>query len=412
MFRLQFFTVLVFCFFYGFPCEGHDIEKCTYSEFVSCKTGKDKAHLGVCLSRVYLLGDLDSILIVGVELYEDAHLSNDKFVEAIANKLLGSYFIRKGELSEGIGHLEEAKEFFESREDAQLTSELWNEIGNAYYLKADYKAALYSYRKSLNFGQYSADPTDAFNAEIGMGKAYLGLKDTLKGKELLRSFKNKALKLGKYASASDALAFMGQIELDQEHRGLAIQYYENSIRFAKKSNSEIHIAHGLNNLAIVYFMDGALQLSLQNFEEALKIRKTFGNEKGVIESYYNLGSFYMETNKDVEAVEYFKMSSAMANKNEFYQDEKDALVELQSIYTKQKDIVNFANVQSRIGEIDELLSKENVKSKDLLIAFQKTLDKTKDSNEKGWLSFDWKLTILLLLVVVVFTVYLLRLRFS
>lgn len=352
----------------------------SYAEFQTEEDPGRKAGLGLELWNYYLRNDFDSLKILGVELMLYAAEKQHPFSKAVGQHALGSYLIRRGELEKGLFHLNEAKNYYTRREDYDQISLAYNELGNARYLQGKYHEAIKMYLSSLKFGGMAPDHTNAFNAKIGLGKAYVASGDTLVGIQSIIEYKDKAAQNRKFESVADAYAFLGEVEMDRNPR-LSKSYYEKSVIFSVKSKSQVHLSHAYNNSAILFFNLGQNDSSLFYFQKALDIRLKMKHAKAIAESYYNLGYFYRELGEPNEALKYFDQSVQIAKANGLRGDERDALLEVKDICTELR-LYRLDEVLDRIKALEKELQLKETDDKEIIEYAEKVIRESKMKEEQ------------------------------
>lgn len=352
----------------------------TYSSYQAEENSTRKASAGLHLWNLYLRNDLDSLKILGVDLLLTAAEDGDVFMKAVGEQALGSYQIRSGNLEKGIFHLQEARRFYMKREDYDQLTVTYNELGNARFLQGKYQEAIKMYLSSLRFGALAPDPTAAFSAKIGLGKAYVALGDTAVGLKTIEDYKEQAAQVRKFESVADAYAYMGEVEMERNVM-LSKEYYEKSIIFSVMSKSKAHLSHGYNNKAIVLFNLGDLDSSLFYFQKALDLRKSLKHRKGIVESYYNLAFFYQEQGKLEMALKYYELSSREARKNGFNGDERDALLEIKAIAEKLK-LKRYDEVVARLKFLEVEMESTRSTDEEIIAYAEKVIQEAQLKSEK------------------------------
>jgi tetratricopeptide (TPR) repeat protein len=338
----------------------------TYSDFLHEKDIFKKSEIALFLSNEYLRNDLDSLKILSVGLLLEAADNKNKFARAVGYASLGSYQIRTGEIESGIHHLKQSKKHFELKRDYTLLSSTANEIGNAYVMMGKYDLAIDFYLESLKYGKNAKDETEAFNAKLGLGRAYYASGDTALGIMTILQYKNKSIALYKYEAAANAYAFLGQIEMDRKNFILASEYYEKSLIMCAKSSSKIQLSHSFNNKAILHFNLGELDSCIHYFNKALQLRMVINNKKGVAESYFNIASYYLEISDTSNALFYFSESVTIASSNNLLADQKDALEEMLLIFENSLNYQEQKRVQMQLDELNHTIQSRSAVDKEII----------------------------------------------
>ena len=87
----------------------------------------------------------------------------------------------------------------------------------------------------------------------------------------------------------------------------AIKYHELSIDLAKQSEDDALLAATYNDLGNTHFFAGNITKSEESHLESIKIKNSVGNELGVMKSYVNLASLYINTNRSQKGIELLEM---------------------------------------------------------------------------------------------------------
>jgi tetratricopeptide (TPR) repeat protein len=366
----------------------------TFSDFLYEQDIFKKSEIALFLTNEYLRNDLDSLKILSVGLLLEAADKKNKFARAVGYASLGSYQIRTGEIESGIHHLKQSKKHFELKRDYTLLSSTANEIGNAYVMMGKYHLAIDAYLESLQYGKNAKDETEAFNAKMGLGRAYYASGDTALGIMTILQYKNKAIEHNKFESAANAYAFLGQIEMDRENFVLSREFYEKNLEMCAKSSSKIQLSHSFNNKAILHFNVGELDSCLHYFKKALQLRMVINNKKGVAESYFNIASYYLETGDTNNALVYFNESVATASSNYLLADEKDALEEMLSIFENLSNPQELTRVQKRLDELNHTIQSRSAVDKQIIDYTEMVVGNTemlysKESNNDASFYYDY-----------------------
>lgn len=387
-----------------------------YDKFQEQSDLNIKSEMGMDLLHHYLRFDLDSLKMVAIDLLLDASEHRHQFARAVGTRMLGSYLCKTGNRKQGLEYLNIAREYFEKKEDYVVASEIWNAIGHAHLRDGAFRDAKEAYNMSLRFGEQSNDATAAFNAKLGLGRAYISSGDTTTGMTILHQYKSGSVANEKYEAAADVYAIMAQIEGEQNNNNLSQEYYDRSIAFSKRSKSKSHLAHSYANEGIRKFMQDDLDSSLYFFEKSLALRLELKAVRPILDGYYNLGAYYAGVDSLQRAIEHFEVGRKLAEKDEMWIDLKSFLEELIAIYGARENAVLKAVYVRRLEEVDTILARKNSAKEDLPdgIDLNFTGSKNKEDlrlKDKGGLS--WVLfTVIVLVVLIALFLYVERKRFS
>jgi len=364
--------------------------------------------MGLELWNYFNRANLDSLKIAAVDLLLLASEEEHEFARAVGTRMLGSYLYQSGKIEQGLDYLNMARSYFEKKEDYVITSEIWNEIGHAYYLQGSHSKAKKAYLNSIRYGEKSTDATAAFNAKLGLGRAFIAEGDTNAGMTELHSYKQKSLESEKYEAAADVFAFMAMIEGQRGDSLLSQEYFDRSLSFSKRSGSKVHLAHSFANRGIRAFNAGNPDSSLYYFKKSLELRLEMKSMRPILEAYYNLGAFYFEVDSLEQSIKQFEIGREFSEKYEFWIDLKDFLDALIPIYEEQgkKDLVETYTIRKQ--EVEALISKKDNINDEVWnsINLDFTSDKGKglEVTEKGGVSWIYFVLITLGVLVVAFLI--------
>ncbi|MFT5778787.1 MAG: tetratricopeptide (TPR) repeat protein [Crocinitomicaceae bacterium] len=324
----------------------------TYEQFVLEKDSSRLLYFCRELNTYYLRNSLDTVKIISMSMLSSTQ--TNECGKNFGSRYIGSYHLRKGNLEKATQCLAESRNYFAKCDLRSFKSETENELGNAFNLLGNYNLAAKFYIASIISGEESSDETAAFNGMIGLGKVFCASGDTSSGIRLVSVFLSKALRHDKFESSADACAYLGMIYGEQGEVELMKAYYRRSMRYAKESKSKTHLANSLNNEAILMFIDNKYDSSLVLFTNALKLRKEVGQQKAIIESYFNIGGFYLERGGYDQAEINFLKSHQMAEEFSLLPDELDALLSLEELYLilgKEDDVSKMKNEIRRVRNL-------------------------------------------------------------
>ncbi|HEY0319744.1 MAG TPA: tetratricopeptide repeat protein [Pyrinomonadaceae bacterium] len=94
----------------------------------------------------------------------------------------------------------------------------------------------------------------------------------------------------------------------------AIQRGEQALQAARNAQSDQHIAHFENNVAIIYQYRGDLAKARQLYDESLEIKKKLGNQNGIAVTLHQLGRLAEEQGNLAEARRLYDESLEIAKK--------------------------------------------------------------------------------------------------
>ncbi len=92
----------------------------------------------------------------------------------------------------------------------------------------------------------------------------------------------------------NALARLGEIRKDEQHKEPALEYLEQALNIHKKSGDRLAEGWTLHNLGRLYVELGQKEEAEKCFKQALLIRKEVGDRRGEGWTLHNIGMLYFE----------------------------------------------------------------------------------------------------------------------
>ena len=271
--------------------------KYDFSSFKNEKNHLRKAKIALELSAEYVRYNIDSLKILAEELKKSSN--KNAFTRAISCRILGIYEVRKGDFNNGVVLLRAAKNYSLSMQDLELLTSDMNELGNAYFLKGDFKTAEFYYKTSLDIGEDSPNETDAFLALVNLARIHILQKKYSEAKQELEKYIFLATKNEKWEAVANAYAVFADLALEQKNYKLAKLYCENSFSFSNKTMKSYFYLNALTNKALVYFLSNEKKQALELFQKILRDRKTENIPHKIFEAYFNLASYFVESDKNL-----------------------------------------------------------------------------------------------------------------
>ena len=332
--------------------------KYDFSSFKNEKNHLRKAKIALELSAEYVRYNIDSLKILAEELKKSSN--KNAFTRAISCRILGIYEVRKGDFSNGVVLLKAAKNYSLSMQDLELLTSDMNELGNAYFLKGDFKTAEFYYKTSLDIGEDSPNETDAFLALVNLARIHILQKKYSEAKQELEKYIFLATKNEKWEAVANAYAVFADLALEQKKYKLAKLYCENSFSFSNKTMKSYFYLNALTNKAIINFLSNEKKQALELFQKILRDRKTENIPHKIFEAYFNLASYFVESDK---------------NLSEKYSDSCLQLAKKQGLLGLELEAIKFKIDELKLLEFKEAKAKLELKIRKLENNNKKERDK-------------------------------------
>jgi tetratricopeptide (TPR) repeat protein len=331
-------------------------------DFSSLKNEKNhlrKAKIALELSQEYVRYNIDSLKILSEELKKSSN--KNAFTRAISCRILGIYEVRKGDFSNGIVLLKAAKNYSLSMQDLELLTSDVNELGNAYFLKGDFKTAEFYYKTSLDIGEDSPNETDAFLALVNLARIHILQKKYSEAKQELEKYIFLATKNEKWEAVANAYAVFADLALAQDNYELAKLYCEKSFSASNKTMKSHFYLNALTNKALVYFLNNEKKQALELFQKILRDRKTENIPYKIFDAYFNLAGCFVESDKNLSE-KYSDSCLQLAKKQGLLGLELEAI----EFKIDELKLMEFKNAKAKLEHKIRELENKNKKERDKL----------------------------------------------
>ena len=257
--------------------------------------------------------DVDSSFYFIQDLHKLGIEENREDAIAMANYCYGHYLTTKMLLDESVLKLEMALKTFLQLKNDTVASEIYNGIGNVYYLRGDYLTAEEYYLKAVEKARISGIDKFELIPYPNLARIYTSQKKYDEAEKLLLDYIN-ALKgtSSNLKQLGAGYGVLGQLYMEQGNVDEAIKYLEQSLEYNLTLGSPKIIANGFTNMAIACFLNGKVERAEQYFRLALSYREKDGNPYFLAEGYYNMGDFYIEQGQMDSCIYYYNKSLDVA----------------------------------------------------------------------------------------------------
>ena len=208
--------------------------------------------------------------------------------------------LKKAKICERLGHYAEVLQITELLIESFEDEDNKPNLTDALILKAQalnqtgkHDKALETIFKAYELAESSSTIFDEFAANIYNMKGLIFLN---KGKinEAMESF-TSALENCPSENLSLKSSLFNNMGIINWHHGeldLAIELYLESLKISRQINDKKRIAGLLNNIGIIYFDKGELELAVDYYAKSMEIEEKLGNKKSLALSCSNLGEVY------------------------------------------------------------------------------------------------------------------------
>lgn len=204
----------------------------------------------------------------------------------------------------------------ESKELDEYKKSFLCQIGNAYFHKGNYDAAIEAYQKALEVAKQQGDDEKITKYLIRIGASYRQMKHYKLA--LIHYF--DALQRGFENQNGTIYGNIASIYYDQKDYSKAIEYLNEGLKLSYKFNQYGDIAGTLTNMSIIATQAGEADKAIQYCKEAFDIAQKHGFIRVEIYALINTGNAYKSKGDFETARAYYLQAQDIANENNFSHD--------------------------------------------------------------------------------------------
>jgi len=271
------------------------------------KVAKDDTHKLSVLTRVIEAISDDAVWSKYNEqlgpLAQELMLSTDLKIKEKATRHYGDYLNNKGYLSNNLGDITEALDYF--HQSLKIQEQIGDKSGQSYSLN--------------NIGYiYSSQ------------KQYLkALENYIKSYELQREIDD-------LHGQAQSLSNIGNVYDKSKSLKKALYFYFKGLNIRKKIKDKHGIGYSLQNIGTVYFNQKNYFSALYYFKKSLEIRREINDVQGISYALCNMGKIYLEDNNTALAQKYALEGLEMSQKMGYPENISLAATILEDIYLKEE----------------------------------------------------------------------------
>jgi serine phosphatase RsbU (regulator of sigma subunit) len=235
-------------------------------------------------------------------LAEKLMLSSDEAIKLKAQKHYSDYLNNKGYLSNNLGDITQALEYFHL--SLKIQEQIGDKSGQSY---------------SLN----------------NIGYIYNTQKQYLKALEYYIKSYTLQSQLNDKHGQSQSLSNIGNVYDRTGSLKKALYYYFKGLNIRKSINDKQGIGYSMQNIGTVYFNQKNYSSARYYLMKSLEIRREINDAQGISYSLYSLGKIYLEENDIATAKKYCLESISLAQEMGYPENIGSAATLLEEIYLKE-----------------------------------------------------------------------------
>jgi two-component system, NtrC family, sensor kinase len=286
-----------------------------------------------------------------------------RFITGKANALknIGMVYYNQTKYVETIEYWSQSYLLFDSIGDKINEALLLSNLGSVYMNQGDDAKALEYYFKSLQLAEESGDKHKIAIAMGNIGTIYSNNKFTY-DKALTYYLKALPLseELGDKNIMGGLLVNIGETYLHRDKDDSALYYFKKSL--VAYENTE-NIPYSLNDIGKTYTKQGNYGLAKQYHQQALSFAKKLDLQLDIVQSYLGLGAAYYKEEDYKEAINAFENARSITSAINLKKELKDAYQGLALANASLGDFKNAFRYQTLYTDIKDTLFNVDIAEK-------------------------------------------------
>ncbi|MDD4307355.1 MAG: tetratricopeptide repeat protein [Thermoplasmata archaeon] len=235
---------------------------------------------------------------------------------AQSQETLGSCYYLKGEFDLALEHYHRALELYEKIGVLRMLGTINNNIGNVYGNRAQLDLSLEHYNKTLAIMEKLGDRHGISVVLMNIAAVYQSKSELDKALEInLRSLKMGEM-LGDQRIISALLGNMGGIYQMKGEPKKGLETLQKCLAIKKKIDDGQGIVWVTGNIGIILHSLGKVDEAMEILMDSSRNAEKIGAQWDLMGNYYAIGELYKDTDRMVQAEEYYRKAMALADKLE------------------------------------------------------------------------------------------------
>lgn len=278
---------------------------------------------------------------------------NENLGQAQSMNELGMVYYRRGDLLEATRQFETAIDLAELESDFAQVAKCWNNLGIVQSRLGNYKQALQYYQRSMSIREENGLPTEGATF-ISIGNLYNNLGEYTVSLDYYQRALPDLEADGNRVAYTIALYNIGTIHEAQEKNDSAMIFYQRALDIGhqlgtRQINAAIMVAMGN-----VQKIEQSYEKAEFYFTEVLRVLDSIGGDQSrQTVALLSLANLRLLQNRWTDAEKIAKNALAIAEKNEFLQDQGDAyeiLVDLKQKQGQYQEAYQYLRLQKQVQD--------------------------------------------------------------
>jgi serine phosphatase RsbU (regulator of sigma subunit)/Tfp pilus assembly protein PilF len=269
---------------------------------------------------------------------------------ALAYKNIGLGYYMQGNYVEASKNWESSMEIYEELGDDQMVANILNNLGSVYVTIGQNVLAIQSYLRALKMAEELGDSIRISTLLMNIGVVYFEMPGSL---DSAQNYYIRAMEIGEEINYSDVVGMsslnLGQVYFEEEKLDSARYYLEKSLTIL---TGNIDKSAALNIMGGIYSKKGEYALSIDYFQDALKLAREDSAQRETVNILLGLAGTYENMNDPRKAIEYYKEAESISEEIGLNQELSGAYEGLATNYARLFDYPNAYKYLSLQNTVD------------------------------------------------------------
>jgi len=260
------------------------------------------------LANLYIVTNLDSMYFFADQQLVLAQSSGNKAAEGRARQVLGSCYLKKGELEKAFSNLRSGLVLSKEAGITYMIGKTSHELATAFRTRRELDSASYYYHEALTIMESLGNQRGVAAALGGLGGVFqyrgkfdLALSNYMKALDVFEEIGDQQAK----AAMLRNVAFIHVMRTDYES---ALSYCHQSLNIFESSGDQTGVANACSSIGLIFYYQTKYDSALIYQQRSAEINEELGNKRGMSSSYGNLGMIYDQNGDTKQALAYYERS--------------------------------------------------------------------------------------------------------
>ena len=276
----------------------------------------------------------------------------------------GFCLIRLSKYNEAESSLKEALGIFESLEETDTISSVYEYLGIVNRNWGNLALSLHSIDKAIALSQQAGNKENETTHYYQQGVTFRSLGNYDKALEYFFNCLSLARSVNFSLMEGYAINVIGSVYFEVEDYESALNYYQQGLQLRRQSGDKWGEAGSLDNIGYVHLKMGNWEKAVEYCEEGLGINKITGDKKGQANALVHIAEVHKQTGNFKQAEQYAKESLQIREAVGDRKGEAEALLFLSELQPDKYDHASFPLLLEKAATALKIA--EEIKATDLL----------------------------------------------